>query len=200
VKLYDEGVCGPSQMFESENGDWVRHDDHVAAMTEATALLARIVKYAREDRAATPGVTRLARVLTEAEELLSRAPAQPTAPTPDECHPAYGEHLKPAAPTPEFLRTTDPPVEPWPAAPESSAGQAVGFEQLWEGWRGRASAAEAQLAAVNRIITDAEGAIMGESLASINRRQARAYRLIMNELRPIPRLTPAASPGAGGGK
>jgi hypothetical protein len=27
VKHYDEGVCGPSQMFESENGDWCRVED-----------------------------------------------------------------------------------------------------------------------------------------------------------------------------
>lgn len=27
MKHYDEGVCGPSQMFESEHGDWVRAED-----------------------------------------------------------------------------------------------------------------------------------------------------------------------------
>jgi hypothetical protein len=39
-------------------------------------LLGRIVKYAREDRATTPGYTRLARALAEAEKLLSASPAQ----------------------------------------------------------------------------------------------------------------------------
>jgi hypothetical protein len=43
----------------------------------AKALLARIVKYATEDRASTPGTTRLARVLSEAEAYLSGQPAQP---------------------------------------------------------------------------------------------------------------------------
>ncbi len=42
-------------------------------------LLGRIVKYAREDRAHTPGTTRLARALAEAEKLLS-ATAAPAAP------------------------------------------------------------------------------------------------------------------------
>jgi uncharacterized protein YhaN len=46
-------------------------------LAEATALLERIVKYAREDRAVTPGVTRLARVVNEAREFLSSSPAQP---------------------------------------------------------------------------------------------------------------------------
>lgn len=27
IKRYDEGVCGPSQMFESENGDWCKAED-----------------------------------------------------------------------------------------------------------------------------------------------------------------------------
>lgn len=41
----------------------------------AESLLRRIIKYATEDRAATPGVTRLARVLEEAKQALA-APAQ----------------------------------------------------------------------------------------------------------------------------
>jgi hypothetical protein len=44
----------------------------------ANALLARIVKYATEDRAITPGTTRLARVLSEAEAHLANEPAAPT--------------------------------------------------------------------------------------------------------------------------
>jgi hypothetical protein len=48
---------------------------------KATALLDRIVKYAREDRASTPGVTRLARALTEAEQLISRVPAPAAEPS-----------------------------------------------------------------------------------------------------------------------
>ena len=43
-----------------------------AAEDPALVLLGRIVKYAREDRAQTPGVTRLARVLVEAEAELAR--------------------------------------------------------------------------------------------------------------------------------
>jgi hypothetical protein len=79
-------------------------------LEKATALLARIVKYTREDRATTPGVTRLARALAEAERLPSRDPAQPAAPTPDACPrcddpPHEGScvpcHEQPAAPTPE---------------------------------------------------------------------------------------------------
>lgn len=38
----------------------------------ALALLARVVKYAHEDRARTPGNTRLARVCDEARALLAR--------------------------------------------------------------------------------------------------------------------------------
>src|SRR5690606_30777860 len=43
-----------------------------AARSEVEALLRRIIKYAREDRARTPGVTRLARALAEAEALLAK--------------------------------------------------------------------------------------------------------------------------------
>lgn len=42
------------------------------ALTVATKLLERCVKYAREDRMKTPGSTRLARVLAEAERVLER--------------------------------------------------------------------------------------------------------------------------------
>ena len=44
-----------------------------AQLEAVHALLARIVKYAREDRACTPGVTRLARALSEAKALLTPA-------------------------------------------------------------------------------------------------------------------------------
>ncbi len=40
---------------------------------EAEGLLSRAVKYAREDRMRTPGLTRLARVLAEAERSLALA-------------------------------------------------------------------------------------------------------------------------------
>lgn len=47
---------------------------------EAEALIGRIVKYAREDRARTPGTTRLARALDEADQLLAlRSRPQPAA-------------------------------------------------------------------------------------------------------------------------
>lgn len=49
-------------------------------LAEATALLSRIVKYAREDRATTPRATRLARALAEAETLLSATPSPPAEP------------------------------------------------------------------------------------------------------------------------
>ena len=39
-------------------------------LVEARALLARVVKYEREDRAVTPGTTRLARVCEEARAFL----------------------------------------------------------------------------------------------------------------------------------
>lgn len=41
-----------------------------SSLAEARALLARIVKYAIEDRASTPGTTRLARVVVEADDWL----------------------------------------------------------------------------------------------------------------------------------
>ncbi len=41
---------------------------------KVVALLRRIMKYAHEDRARTPGVTRLARALAEAAELLKGEP------------------------------------------------------------------------------------------------------------------------------
>lgn len=43
-------------------------------LEELETLLRRIVTYAREDRASTPGATRLARALVEAERLLGREP------------------------------------------------------------------------------------------------------------------------------
>lgn len=46
-------------------------------LAAANALLARIVKYATEDRATTPGTTRLARALVEAETRLAGQPAAP---------------------------------------------------------------------------------------------------------------------------
>jgi hypothetical protein len=46
-------------------------------LAAANALLGRIVKYAVEDRAITPGTTRLARVLSEAEAHLANQPAEP---------------------------------------------------------------------------------------------------------------------------
>lgn len=106
MKRYDMfAVNDGHELQECAEGEWVRFEEHEqelretavelekahadvltftsrallseAALTEATALLERIVKYAREDRATTPGVTRLARALSEAERLLFRAPAQP---------------------------------------------------------------------------------------------------------------------------
>lgn len=45
-----------------------------AKLARVEALLARIVKYAHEDRAMTPGTTRLARALEEAEAALKDPP------------------------------------------------------------------------------------------------------------------------------
>ena len=37
IRYYDEGVCGPSQMFEVPDGDWCRREDVEAALAEARA-------------------------------------------------------------------------------------------------------------------------------------------------------------------
>ena len=47
-------------------------DEKTHQVAQLEALLTRIVKYAREDRAETPGATRLARALAEAERMLAR--------------------------------------------------------------------------------------------------------------------------------
>jgi hypothetical protein len=54
------------------------YDEQEQRLAGATTLLTRIVKYAREDRASTPGSTRLARVLEESERFLF-ATSSPTA-------------------------------------------------------------------------------------------------------------------------
>lgn len=68
----------------AEQADLYR-DASEQKLAAANALLARIVKYATEDRASTPGTTRLARALSEAEAHLS---GQPTAPGPTEAEQA----------------------------------------------------------------------------------------------------------------
>ena len=90
MKIEDEtwSVCG-----DPAHGDWVMCDDGqvadfsgfgayeadvararlAACAPEAVRLLRRITKYAREDRATTPGVTRLARALEEAEAIIRKA-------------------------------------------------------------------------------------------------------------------------------
>ncbi len=50
----------------------------LARLAEATALLERIIKYAREDEAVTPGFTRLERALGNAKLFLANQPAAPT--------------------------------------------------------------------------------------------------------------------------
>lgn len=52
-------------------------EDHEGAsrLSQAIGLLTRIERYAREDRASTPGSTRLARALKEARELIEREAA-----------------------------------------------------------------------------------------------------------------------------
>ena len=49
-------------------------EDHegTSRLSQAIGLLTRIEMYAREDRASTPGTTRLARALKEARELIER--------------------------------------------------------------------------------------------------------------------------------
>ncbi len=59
-----------------------------SALTEAMALLVRIEKYAREDRASTGKFTRLARALDETREWLKlRTPAPAAKAEPVLCHP-----------------------------------------------------------------------------------------------------------------
>ena len=61
-------------LFEEQRLERQYAESRLAA---ATKLLGRIVKYAQEDNARTPGSTRLARALGEAERLLANAPADP---------------------------------------------------------------------------------------------------------------------------
>lgn len=73
-----------------------------------TRVLARIVKYAREDRATTPGSTRLARALEGAQALLDGQPEAPTPyGTPDES-PGFNA-AKPLKREPAFVCMCDPP-------------------------------------------------------------------------------------------
>lgn len=53
-----------------------------ARLASARALLARVVKYAIEDRAITPGTTRLTRVIGEADAWLTANPESPRAKPP----------------------------------------------------------------------------------------------------------------------
>jgi chromosome segregation ATPase len=53
-------------------------DELRASLAAATELLARIVKYAIEDKARTPGTTRLARALNEVKAFLATQPAAPS--------------------------------------------------------------------------------------------------------------------------
>ena len=50
---------------------WASNKDEIDRLR---GLLARVVKYCSEDRAVTPGSTRLARVVDEARAALSKAP------------------------------------------------------------------------------------------------------------------------------
>lgn len=126
-------------------------------LTEATALLERIVKYAREDRATTKGVTRLARVLAEVEldflRKIDRAPAQLAAPMPEpgtiNLYDALANSLRqPAAPTPECpyvgrCNSSRCPIHGEPAAPEPSAEVDI-LNARCSNWRERALTAEAR--------------------------------------------------------
>ena len=39
MKFYDECVCGPSNMFECPNGDWVKREDHVESVCRYSSLV-----------------------------------------------------------------------------------------------------------------------------------------------------------------
>jgi predicted nucleic acid-binding Zn-ribbon protein len=67
AKILDVGRCTEEKRHMVEEIRQLR-----ARVKELEELLGRAVKYAREDRAVTPGVTRLARVLAEAETALKR--------------------------------------------------------------------------------------------------------------------------------
>lgn len=82
-----------------------------ATLDQARGLLERIVKYAREDRAATPGVTRLARALAEAETWL-RSTAQPNACNED-CGYGWGGESCPLHPATVTPAATEEECEPW---------------------------------------------------------------------------------------
>lgn len=72
IKRYDEGVCGPSQMFESENGDWCKAEEHDLAMAEAVALLQKWWQAKAGDETGMP--------FFETADFLTRsAPEQPSA-------------------------------------------------------------------------------------------------------------------------
>jgi hypothetical protein len=86
--------------------------------------------------------------------LASRAPAQPAAHVPDECHPAYCAHLQPAAPEPDWeaMVAREKNTAPEPSADKDWKAE---YECCWrdcESWHARAEAAEAQLAAVREIL------------------------------------------------
>ena len=70
--------CTPIGMAENAEGGYVLATDYDAATARAEAaeaelraLLERVVKYVREDRARTPGVTRLDRLTEEIEGVLA---------------------------------------------------------------------------------------------------------------------------------
>lgn len=59
------------QAIQIAKGVLAAYQRNTKQLVAANALLERIVKYANEDRARTPGVTRLARVLSEAASFLA---------------------------------------------------------------------------------------------------------------------------------
>lgn len=83
------------------------HDDAATRLAEATALLERIVKYAREDRATTPGVTRLARALAEAERLPSQPQRRPGREAVSDCKFVDGDNIESRSLDPWCLETLE---------------------------------------------------------------------------------------------
>jgi hypothetical protein len=105
--------------------------------------------------------------------------------------------LQPAPPMPTLMGETSAQVcmrvtlkraETAEAELERQVGH--GASILAESGRLRTKLAEteAKLAVINRIVTDTEGAVPGDTLSTVRHRQARAYRRILDELRPRPAM------------
>jgi hypothetical protein len=116
----------PEDVFDGSTGDpGPRIVALLRRIDQLRALLGRIAKYAREDKAVTPGFTRLARALAEIDEATDHGkPKTPTredtadggpnppvlsGPLDPEVHRLLVEIVALAYPTPAYCQGTDPP-------------------------------------------------------------------------------------------